>query len=337
MKAYEVRGAFGLEHLGIAERPDPVAAAGQVVVRMAAASLNYRDLLMVQGRYNPRQSLPFVPLSDGVGRVTAVGPGVRRVKTGDRVAATFFQSWSSGEPTKESLRDALGGPLDGTLCEQMLLPESGVVRVPEHLSDDEAATLPCAALTAWTALFEDGGRRPGDTVLVQGTGGVSLFALQLAKMAGARVILTSSSAEKLERARGLGADELINYRETPDWGRRVVDLTGGVGVDQVIEVGGAGTIEQSLIAVRVGGCISVIGNLAGNDKDLSLVRILMRKIRLQGVLVGHRQSFEAMNRAIAQSRLRPVVDHVVPFDEAPSAFAALGEGKHFGKICIRIA
>jgi NADPH:quinone reductase-like Zn-dependent oxidoreductase len=337
MKVVEVRDSFGLDHLVTAERPDPVPGPGQIVVRMAAVSLNYRDLLMVQGFYNPRQALPFIPLSDGVGRVTAIGAGVRRVKVGERVAACFFQRWTCGAPTKEALREALGGPLDGTLCEQMLLPEGGVVRVPEHLGDEEAAALPCAGLTAWSALFEEGRVRAGDTVLVQGTGGVSLFALQLAKMAGARVIVTSSSDEKLELARALGADELVNYRQTPDWGRRAVELTGGTGVDHVVEVGGAGTIEQSLQAVRVGGTISVIGNLAGNEKELSLVRILMRKIRLQGVLVGHREAFEAMMRAVAQTKLRPVIDRTFEFAEARAAFAAMAEEKHFGKICIRMA
>jgi NADPH:quinone reductase-like Zn-dependent oxidoreductase len=336
VRVYEIRDAFGLDRLVPSERPDPAPGPGQVVVRLAAASLNYRDLLTVQGVYNPRQGLPLIPLSDGVGRVEAVGAGVRRVKAGERVAASFFPRWTCGEPSREVLRDTLGGPLDGTLCEQMLLPESGVVRVPEHLSDEEAATLPCSGLTAWSALFEEGRLRPGDSVLVQGTGGVSLFALQLAKMAGARVIVTSSSDAKLERARSLGADGLINYLKTPEWGRRAAELTGGAGVDQVIEVGGAGTIEQSLQAVRIGGTISVIGNLTGNEKELSLVRILMRRIRIQGVLVGHREAFEAMSRAIGQARLRPVVDRTFPFAEAPAAFAYLAEGKHFGKICIRI-
>ena len=337
MRAYEIRGSFGLDHLTLAERPEPVAGPGQVVVRLAAVSLNYRDLLTVQGLYNPKQTLPLIPLSDGVGFVSAVGEGVRRVRVGQRVATMFFPRWVSGEASREVLRDTLGGPMDGTLAEQIALPEDGVAAVPDYLSDEEAATLPCSGLTAWTALLEDGRLRPGDTVLVQGTGGVSLYALQLAKLAGARVIVTSSSDEKLERARGLGADELVNYVSTPQWGKRAVELTGGTGVDHVVEVGGAGTIEQSLAAVRIAGTISVIGNLAGSATEISLVRILMRKIRLHGVLVGHRHAFEAMARACAQANLRPVVDSVFPFERARDAFETMAGGKHFGKICIRIS
>jgi NADPH:quinone reductase-like Zn-dependent oxidoreductase len=336
MQVYEVQKAFGLENLVLAERPDPVPGPGQVVVQVAAVSLNYRDLLMVQGKYNPRQPLPLVPLSDGAGRVTSVGEGVRRVKSGDRVAVTFFQRWLAGRPSKELLRDSRGGPLDGTLAQALLLSEDEVVRVPEHLTDEEAATLPCAALTAWSALVEEGGVLPGQSVLVQGTGGVSIFALQFAKMLGAEVVATSSSDEKLERLRGLGADHRINYRSTPEWGRRVVELTGGTGVDHVVDVGGAATLEQSIHAVRAGGTISLIGNLGGAEAKFNVLRVLMRQVRIQGIIVGHREGFERMNRAIAAHRMRPVVGQVHPFDRVREAFEAMAAEQHFGKIVVRI-
>lgn len=336
MRVIEIRGAFGLDHLVEAERPEPRPGFGQVVVRVRAASLNYRDLLTIEGRYNPKQPLPLIPCSDGVGEVVAVGEGVSRVKVGDRVCGAFAQRWIAGEPTRERLRSTLGGPLDGMLAELVALDQEGVVRVPGHLTDEEAATLPCAAVTAWSALVTEGGLAAGDTVLVQGTGGVSLFALQLARLAGARVIATSSSDEKLGRARELGAAEGINYRTVPQWGKRVRELTGGAGADHVIEVGGAGTFQQSLQAVRFGGRISLIGNLAGSSAEVMLTSILMQRIRVQGILVGHRESFEAMNRAIELHGLRPVIDRVFPLAEARQAFEHMSAGGHFGKICIRL-
>lgn len=246
MNVYEIRGAFGLENLTRAERPDPTPGPSQVRVRVKATSLNSRDLMMVEGRYNPRQKLPLVPNSDGAGVVDAVGPGVTRVKPGDRVMTLFAQAWQAGEPTKAIVGTTLGGPLDGALADTVLLHEDGVVPTPAYLSDEEAATLPCAAVTAWSALVTQGGLKAGDTVLVQGTGGVSIFALQIARLFGARVIVTSSRDDKLERALKLGAQEGINYRTTPDWEKAVRTLTGGVGVDHVVEVGGAGTFERSL-------------------------------------------------------------------------------------------
>jgi NADPH:quinone reductase-like Zn-dependent oxidoreductase len=336
MRVVEIRGAFGLDHLVEAERPEPRPGSGQVVVRVRAASLNYRDLLTIEGRYNPKQPLPLIPCSDGAGEVVATGEGVSRVRVGDRVCGTFAQRWIAGEPTRERLRSTLGGPLDGMLAELVALDQEGVVRVPGHLTDEEAATLPCAAVTAWSALVTEGGLAAGDTVLVQGTGGVSLFALQLARLAGARVIATSSSDEKLGRARELGAAEGINYRAVPQWGKRVRELTGGAGADHVIEVGGAGTFQQSLQAVRFGGRISLIGNLAGSSAEVMLTSILMQRIRVQGILVGHRESFEAMNRAIELHRLRPVIDRVFPLAEARQAFEHMAAGGHFGKICIRL-
>lgn len=336
MRAVEIRDAFGLDHLVLAERPDPRPGPGQVMMRVRAASLNYRDLLTVRGEYNRKQPLPLIPCSDGAGEVVTVGEGVSRVRVGDRVCGIFAQRWIAGEPTRERLRSTLGGPLDGMLAELVTLSEEGVVTVPEHLSDEEAATLPCAAVTAWNALVDEGGVKAGDTVLVQGTGGVSLFALQLARLLGARVIATSSSDEKLARAKELGASEGINYRETPDWGARAKALTGGVGVDCVVEVGGAGTFQQSLQAVRMGGRIALIGNLSGNATQIPLTSILMQRIRVQGILVGPRESFEAMNRAIAASGLRPVIDRTFPLEEARAAFEHMAAGSHFGKIVVRI-
>lgn len=301
---------------------------------MKAVSLNYRDLLMVRGHYNPRQPLPLVPCSDGVGVVDAVGDGVDRVAVGDRVATVFAQGWLAGAPEASLVRSTLGGPLDGTLAESMVLSAEGVVKVPAHLSDVQAATLPCAAVTAWSALAGQGSVCAGDTVLVQGTGGVSIFALQLAQLLGARVIVTSSSDAKLERARALGAWQTVNYRATPEWGKAVRALTEGRGVDHVVEVGGAGTLEQSLKAVRVGGSVSVIGVLSGTRSSVDVIPILMGNVRLQGILVGSRADFEAMNRAIDAHRLEPVVDRVFPFAEAQAAFEHLASGSHLGKICI---
>ena len=336
MKAVEVRGSFGLDHLAVTQRPDPRPGHGQVLVRVRAVSLNYRDLLTVQGKYNPKQKLPLIPCSDGVGEIVEVGDGVTRVRPGDRVCANFAQRWIAGEPDREKLRSTLGGPLDGMLAELVALSEEGVVRVPDHLTDEEAATLPCAGLTAWSALVTDGGLAAGDTVLLQGTGGVSIFALQFAKLLGLRTIITSSSDEKLERARALGADETINYQQTPDWGPRVKELTGGTGVDLVVEVGGAGTLKQSLLAVRMGGAIALMGVLAGNSLELPLPLIFMQRVRLQGTLVGSREGFEAMNRAIALHKLHPVVDRVFPFEETRAALELMERGGHFGKICIRV-
>jgi NADPH:quinone reductase-like Zn-dependent oxidoreductase len=336
VRAVEIRGGFGLDNLTLVERPDPAPGPGQVAVRVRAASLNYRDLLTVLGRYNPKQRLPLVPCSDGAGEVVAVGEGVTRVRPGDRVCGLFAQKWLAGTPTREQARSTLGGPLDGTLAELVVLDAEGIVKVPEHLSDEEAACLPCAAVTAWSALVTDGGVTAGDTVLVQGTGGVSLFALQLAKILGARVIATSSSDEKLARVRELGADDVMNYRETPDWGVKAKELTGGTGVDNVVEVGGAGTLQQSLRAVRFGGTISLIGNLAGTATEVLLTQIFMARVRVNGIFVGHRESFEAMNRAFAYHRLRPVIDRVFPLESARAAFERMAAGGHFGKIVVKL-
>jgi len=337
MRAVEIRGAFGLDNLILAERPDPRPGHGEVLVRVRAASLNYRDLLTVRGQYNPKQKLPLIPCSDGAGEVVEVGEGVTRVRPGERVCANFAQRWISGEPTREKLRSTLGGPLDGMLAELVVLPEEGLVRIPDHLTDAEAATLPCAGLTAWSTLVTEGGLTAGDSVLLQGTGGVSIFALQFAKLLGLRTIITSSSDEKLDRARNLGADETINYKQTPDWAARVKELTAGIGVDHVIDVGGAGTLKQSLVAVRIGGTVSIMGVLAGNSLELPLPLIFMQRVRIQGILVGSRDGFEAMNRAVALHHLLPVVDSVFPLEETRAALELMDRGGHFGKICIKIS
>ena len=336
MKTFEIQSQFGLDHLVQVERPVPEPGPGQILIRMRAIALNYRDLLTVGGSYNPKQPLPLVPCSDGVGEVAALGDGVERMREGDRVIPIFAQRWISGAPTRERLRSTLGGPLDGTLAEYVVLSEDGVVRAPSHLNDEEAASLPCSAVTAWNALVGDNPVMAGDTVLVQGTGGVSIFALQLGQLLGARVIATSSSDEKIERVRQLGAWDAINYRDEPEWGKAVRRMTGGEGVDRVVEVGGAETLAQSLGAVAIGGQISLVGNLSGALLQLNIIPVFMRQVRLQGVLVGHRESLEAMNRAIEAHTMRPVIDRVFPFTEARQAFEYMKTGRHFGKICIRI-
>lgn len=335
MQAYQIT-AFGFESLQRVDLPDPKPGPGQVLLEMKAWSLNFRDLMMAKGHYNPKLKMPATPLSDGVGQVIEVGPGVTRVKVGDRVAGAFMPKWIAGEIDEAKARSALGGGgPDGMLAERVVISEEGVVHVPEHLSDEEGATLPCAAVTAWHALVGEGRLKSGDVVLVQGTGGVSIFALQFAHLAGARVIATSSRDEKLARAISLGASDGINYTSTPKWEDRVRELTGGVGVDYVVEVGGAGTLTQSMKAIKPGGQISLIGVLTGGAGQINPLPILMRNIRVQGIFVGSREMFEAMNRAIALAKLKPVVDRVFPFDDAVAAYRYMESGAHVGKVCIR--
>ncbi len=334
MKAYEIRDGFGYDHLTLINRPDPTPGPGQVLVRVRAVSLNYRDHLTVTGAYNPRQPLPLIPCSDGAGVVEAVGEGVTRVRPGDRVMTIFAQDWLGGRPTPERIRSTLGGPRDGVLAELIVLSEQGLVKTPPELNDEEAATLPCAGLTAWNALtkFEPFGA--GQRVLVLGTGGVSIFGLQFAKAMGAEVIVTSSSDDKLERARQLGADHVINYRDTPEWGKEARRLTGGQGVDVVLEVGGAGTLAQSIRATAAGGLIALIGVLAGDAKAPNLTPVFMNGIRVQGLLVGSRDDFERMAAAVAHLRLKPVVDRTFSMDNGPDAFQRLARGNHIGKVVI---
>ncbi|MDP9055426.1 MAG: NAD(P)-dependent alcohol dehydrogenase [Acidobacteriota bacterium] len=334
MKAWRFTDGLGPENLKIAELPEPRPGAGEAVVRVRACSLNYRDLAVMRGAYGKGVQVPLIPLSDGSGEVAETGPGVTRVKVGDRVAATFMQGWVEGPPDDVKACSALGGAVDGMMAERVCLKAEGLVQYPGHLSFEEAATLPCAAVTAWHALFRSGGLKPGETVLLQGSGGVSVFALQFAKMAGARVIMTSGSDARRERLRQMGADATINYKTNPEWDQAVRELTGGVGVDHVVEVGGAGTLPLTTKCVKRGGHIALVGVLAGRGEfDPRLMMI--KGVRLQGIFVGSREMFEEMNRAIALAALRPVVDRVFAFEDLPEALAYLESGAHFGKIAIR--
>jgi NADPH:quinone reductase-like Zn-dependent oxidoreductase len=332
MRAYVIRGQ-GLDAITTVELPRPKVESHQVLLKMRAASLNYRDLTVALGKYG-KIAPELVPLSDGAGEVVEVGDRVTRVKVGDRVAGIFMQGWLAGRVDAAKSKTALGGALPGMLAEFVALDEQGVVTFPEHLSFEEAATLPCAGVTAWNALFETGSVGPGDAILVQGTGGVSVFALQFARMAGARVLGTSSQDEKLAKLKELGASETVNYRTRPEWDRWAFEMTGGVGVDHVVEVGGSGTLAKSLRAVRFHGEVSMIGILTGVSGEIPTVDILRKHIRVLGIYVGSREMFESMNRAIALHRLKPVIDRVFPFAEAVDAYRHLESGKHFGKIVI---
>ena len=335
MRAYAVQGAFGLDHLRLVEREAPAVGPGEALVRVRAVSLNSRDIRVIEGLYNPKYALPLTPCSDMAGEVVLVGPGVKRVKPGDRVAANFMAHWLAGELTADGARSALGGEMPGVLAELVVLPAECLVHLPEALSYEQASTLPCAGVTAWHALMEETRLRAGDVVLVQGTGGVSVFALQFACLAGARVIVISSSDEKLELATNLGAWKTINYRTYPDWEKEARRITGGRGVDQVIEVAGEETLARSLRAVRYGGTVSIIGMLSGAP-SASLVPVFMRKLRLQGIFVGSREMFEAMNRAVEMHKVIPVVDRVFEFDRIADAIGHLQSGAHFGKVVIRV-
>jgi NADPH:quinone reductase-like Zn-dependent oxidoreductase len=334
MKAYQLAGQNGPDSLQLSDIAEPKPAPGQVTVRVRATSLNYRDRMVADGRYSAPVSLPLIPLSDGAGEIAALGEGVTRWKEGDRVMGTFFQNWQRGPVQREAFQSALGGTLDGMLADYVTLSSEGVVAIPPDLSFEEAATLPCAALTAWHALVTKGKVSADQTVLLLGTGGVSIFALQFAKMHGARVIITSSSEEKLTRAKSVGADETINYRTTPDWEREVFRLTEKSGADHVIEVGGTDTFPKSLRALSLGGTISVIGGVSGFVSDVPLGEILGRLALIRGIYVGSRDMFEAMNRAITRHQLKPAVDRVFPFSDAPAAYRYQKSGAHFGKVVI---
>lgn len=326
--------AFGLESLTLVDKPSPQPGPGQVLIRIYAISLNYRDLMVVKGLYDPRLKMPRVPCSDGAGEVLAIGEGVTQWQPGDRVASSFWQRWEDGPPSAARSKGGLGGNLDGMLATEILLPEAGIVRIPEHLSYEEAATLPCAALTAWNALFTAANTQPGHTILIQGTGGVSIFALQFAKLAGARVLGISSSDEKLMHAKSLGLDAGLNYRTTPDWEKWAFTQTNGEGVDLVVEVGGSGTLPRALRAVRVGGVVAQIGVLTGATEMVDVRPILGKQIQIHGIYVGSRAQFVAMNKAIGLSRLKPVIDEVFPFTEAPAALRKMESASHFGKLVI---
>lgn len=332
MKAMAIAGE-GIEGLQETQRDAGVVGPFDVRVRMHATSLNYRDLMTVT-HGSAQGATGLVPNSCGAGEVIEVGTDVTRFKAGDRVTPLFFQRWIAGPPTREALGSALGGPIDGCLREEMVLNEEGLVAMPDYLSFEEAATLPCAGLTAWRGIVEEGNLRAGETVLVQGTGGVSIFALQFAKLFGAEVIVTSSSDEKLDRALAIGADHTINYRETPDWARRARELTGGRGVDHIVEVGGADTLQQSIEGVALGGHIHIIGVLSGHVKDVMVASIFRSNAKLHGITVGSRQMFENMLRAMTLHKSHPVIDRRFSFDDSRDAFKLMERGGHFGKIVI---
>ena len=337
MRAIQVEAPFGLDALRIVERPDPTPGPGHVLVRMRSVSLNYRDLLMVQGMYGrggASNADVITPFSDGCGVVEAVGQGVTRFKPGDRVATLFFQGWVSGPPTLEKVVTALGFPIPGAGAELQTFSQEGLSKVPDFLTDHQVATLPCAALTAWRGLFQDARLEPGDTVVLQGTGGVSIFGLQFAHAAGYRTVITSSSDEKLERAKALGADHVVNYKTTPEWSKAVREVTGGKGADFIMEVGGGGTIQESMRAIRIGGHIAIIGVVAGAGDPFNPAALIGNSAKLQGLSVGSRDMFEAMCRAIELRRISPVVDKVFPFTEVAAAFKSMQGGEHFGKIVL---
>ena len=333
MRAYEIQ-EFGIDNLALVERERPEPKENEVLVKFHAASLNYRDLMMVKGWYNPKLKTPLVPLSDGAGEVVGVGEKVTRWKVGDRVMPIFMQGWIDGEVDVKKARTALGGDLDGCLREYGAFDENGLVKIPGHLSYEEASTLPCAALTAWNALMVSGNLQRGETVLLLGTGGVSVFGLQFAKNSGAETIITSSSDEKLGQADILGANHLINYKENELWDEAVHVFTAKKGVDHVIEVGGAGTLQKSLNAVRMGGHIAVIGVLSGKG-DFNPVSILMKAVKMQGIFVGSRAMFEQMNDFLREHYIKPVVCRIFEFEEAREALKYMESGSHFGKIVIK--
>ncbi len=336
MKCVEIVATTGIEGLRLAERPTPKIGPRQVLVRIRAASLNYRDVMILSGNYARGVSLPRIPLSDGAGEIVEVGSEVTRVAVGDRVCGTFFQRWTTGPVFPEIQDAALGGTAEGVLTEFALLEGDGVVRFPDHLSFAEAATLPCAGLTAWHGLVEAGGLKAGDTALFLGTGGVSVLGMQLAHAAGARTIITSSSDEKLDRARKLGANETINYKTNPKWAATVREITGGRGVDTVLDVAGGSSTQGALEALRHGGTLAIIGGRSGPGGELDRRFVLQKGLRVRGINVGSREMFEAMNRAIAVSGLQPVVDRTYELKDAVAAYRDFMTGKHFGKIVITL-
>ncbi len=329
---------FGIDQMKLGELVDQEPRSNEVLIRFRAASLNFRDVMVVTGTYNPRMRLPAVPLSDGAGEVVAIGSDVTKWNVGDRVMPIFAQRWFEGESGEEKRRTSLGAgsQWQGVLRERGNFHEDSVVRIPEHLSFEQAATLPCAAVTAWHALNVSGRVGSGETVLTLGTGGVSIFAVQFAKMAGARVIATTGSDDKAEKLLNIGADEVINYRTDPDWDKTAIGLTGGRGVDHVIEVGGAGTLGKSINATRISGHVAVIGALTGGA-TFDPVGVFMKALRLQGIFVGSRAMFEQMIAAISVNKMVPVIDRVFDFEEAPVALSYMKSGSHFGKIVVKIA
>ncbi len=336
MRSYEFT-SFGLENLGIAERETPKPKTNEVLVKIHAVSLNFRDLLFKNGLYNPKAKFPAVPIADAAGEVVEIGEDVTKWNTGDRVTNIYAPGWIEGDLTAKKNKVTYGdGSLQGVLAEYRTFDENTLVRSPEHLSFEEASTLPIAAVTAWNALAVSGKLKAGETVLTQGTGGVSIFAIQFAKLFGAKVIATSSSDEKLARAKELGADEVINYKTREDWDVAAFELTNRIGVDHVVEVGGSGTLTRSINAVRSGGHIALIGVLT-NAPDFNIFPVLMKAIRLQGIFVGSRAIYEEAYRAIEFTKLKPVIDKVFEFEEAGAAYEYLESGTHFGKVVVRVS
>jgi NADPH:quinone reductase-like Zn-dependent oxidoreductase len=336
MRVMSLSNTVGIDNLSIQERPVPQPGRQEILVKVKAAALNYRDLEIVRGDYHTAFQLPLIPLSDAVGDVVAVGQDVTRFQAGDRVCSTFWQRWVGGSFRMAERNYQRGGPIDGLLAEYAVLDEQAAVLAPINLTDIEAATLPCAAVTAWHALVTEGGIRAGDTVLVLGTGGVSLFGLQFARASGARVIVTSSSDEKLTRVRELGAYAGINYRRTPEWSKAVRDLTEGRGVDHIIEVGGPASFAQSLEAAGIRGQINIIGYLGGSDGTANPLDIFRKQVDVRGIPVGSRESFESMIRAIEVNDIKPVIDRVFDWTAAPDALRYLEAGSHFGKIVLQL-
>lgn len=336
MRVVCLKAGFGLQNLILEDRPEPSCGPNQVLIRVRAVSLNYRDVMMVRGEYNPGQLLPLVVCSDAAGEVVARGTGVSEWAEGDRVCPIFAGLWQRGPLTREAQKSALGGPLDGTLREYMALDADAIVRAPAHLSDAEAACLPCAGVTAFRALVEIGQLRAGNSLLTIGSGGVSLFALRIARALSVRTIFTSRSADKLARALASGAESGIDTTRNPEWGKRVRELTHGVGVDHLLEVGGARTLEQSLRAVRVGGTVSLIGVLSGAQAALDLRPILMQDLRVQGVYVGSRETFLGLLELVNGHLLRPDVDRIFPLADVHAAFERAASGEQFGKVVISL-
>jgi NADPH:quinone reductase-like Zn-dependent oxidoreductase len=337
MRAYQLpKGGAGIDALVSVDLPEPKPQHRQVLVKVAACSLNFRDLGIVRGSYRMPVRDKLIPLSDGAGEVVEAGPGVTRAKVGDKVAGCFFQRWPGGEPGPHVHASALGGSIDGMLAEYVVLEEEGIVKVPPHLSVEEAATLPCAAVTAWHAMMQHAKLIAGQTVLLQGTGGVSIFGLQFAHAMGISAVITSSSGDKLKRAKTFGAACTINYKTAPEWDKVAVEFTAGRGVDHVVEVGGASTLARSFGAIRTGGKISMIGGLSGGATELNPGLIFSKRANVQGISVGSTEMFEAMNAAITVNKIKPVIDRVFGFDEVPAAYKHMASGAHFGKIVIRV-
>jgi len=337
IRQYRFETAPGGYQLVLKEVPRPVAGANEVLVRVKAASLNRRDIYMLNDQYGPSGSAAgTIPLSDGAGEVIAVGDDVSRFKVGDRVAGTFFPKWIDGPPNAETRPSARGGSPGGMLSEIIVSHEDGLVAIPEHLSFEEAATLPCAAVTAWSGLFKRGNLQPDEYVLLEGTGGVSTFGLLFSVAAGAKPIITSSRDRKLERARELGAFGTANYRENPDWQKEVRELTGGVGVSQVLEVGGRDTLGKAIEALAYGGHIALIGGLSGFGGDLPVGALMLNNASASGIYVGSREDFEAMNVFLSEHNIRPLIDRVFEFDQAAEAFEYMNSGSFMGKIVIRL-